>query len=701
MNPFLRIPYLPAFDQMTPALADEAFARLLPEAHTAVDALEAALTPSWPGLMRPLRDACHPLFDAWGLASHMLSVANSDAWRSVHEKWQPGIVAFSLRVGQSRAFYQAFLALRAADQAAPTLTSVQRRILDQAIRGAEQAGVGLPPDRQERFNLIQRNLAQLATTFRNHVLDATKAFSLTLRTREEVEGLPPALLAVTAQAAAADERPHEPPSPEHGPWRITLDTAVYLPFMMHSRNRAARETLCRAYATRASAGDTDNAPLIEQTLALRRELAELLGYDTFADLSLSNKTARTVAAVDDLLARLADASRAAGQREAEELLAFARAHGFAVEALQPWDIAFWAERQREHLYDYSDEELSRYFLFPRVLEGLFGLAERLFGITITAADGQAPVWHPDVRFFRVADADGTPRACFFIDPYSRPETKSGGAWMNDFRTRERRPNGSLTLPMAVLVCNQSVPVGNTPPVMRFHEVNTLFHELGHALQHMLTVVDEPDASGVNGIEWDAIEIASQFMENWCYDRATLKGLSRHAETGEPIPDALFDRLVAAKNYRAGTAMLRQLFFAATDMDLYARYPRPDWPDADAVKRLNAVRLSPTPLLPEDRLLCSFSHIFGGGYAAGYYSYKWSEVLSADCFAAFEEAGLDCEPAVRATGRRFRDTLLALGGGEDPLSVFRRFRGRPPAIGALLRHSGLPAPDAEPRTATSP
>jgi oligopeptidase A len=641
--------------------------------------------------MYPLHEACNPLFDAWGLLNHMLSVMNSDAWRQVLEKWQPDVVAFSLRVSQSRSFYQAYLSLRAADKTAPVLTSIQRRILNKTILGAEQAGVGLEPDQQTRFNALQMDLAKIATAFRNHVLDATKAFALTLHTLEEVEGLPPALLAVTAQAAAAaagSDAPGGQASPEHGPWRLTLDTAVYVPFMMHSRNRGAREMLSRAYATRASTGTHDNSALIEQALSLRRELANLLGYATFADLSLSSKTAQTVGAVDTLIAQLADASRETGRREAAHLLAFARAHGFDGETLQPWDLAFWSERQREHLYDYSDEELSRFFLFPRVLEGLFGLAERLFGITITPADGEAPVWHTDVRFFRVSDTDGTPRACFFIDPYSRPETKSGGAWMNDFRTRELRPDGSIKQPMAVLVCNQSVPVGNTPTVMRFNEVHTLFHEFGHALQHMLTTVDEPAASGVNGIEWDAIEIASQFMENWCYDRDTLKGLSRHAETGESIPDALFDRLVAAKNDRAATAMLRQLFLAATDMDLYARYPRPDWPDAEAVKRINAERYSPTPLLPEDRFLCSFSHIFGGAYAAGYYSYKWSEVLSADCFAAFEEAGLDNASAVRATGLRFRDTLLALGGGEDPMSVFQRFRGRPPSIDALLRHSGL-------------
>ncbi|HRR33788.1 MAG TPA: M3 family metallopeptidase [Kiritimatiellia bacterium] len=690
MSPFLNIPYYPAFDRMTPENAAPAFERLLADANRAIDTLERNhAPPTWAGLMRPLYEACHPLYDAWGLLGHMLSVMNSDGWRRVHESIQPALVAFSLRVGQSRAFYSSYLALRDADRNAPCLTPAQRRILDKAIQAAEQAGVGLPENQQQRFNEIQSELARLATDFRNHVLDATKAFALTLRTREEADGLPPALRAVTAQAAR--DAGETQATAEDGPWRITLDHAVYAPFMMHSRNRAAREQLCRASATRASCGDLDNTPLIERILALRREMANLLGDNTFAELSLSSKTARKVETVDALIAQLADAARAPARREADDLLAFARAQGFDGASLEPWDIAYWAERQREHVYAYSDEELSRYFLFPRVLEGLFELAERLFGITITPADGEAPVWHPDVRFFRVADTDGTPRACFFLDPYSRPATKSGGAWMNDFRSRDRRPDGTLQLPMAVLVCNQSVPVGGQPPVMRFQEVTTLFHEFGHALQHMLTTVEEPEASGVNGIEWDAIEIASQFMENWCYDRATLKSLSRHVETGEPLPDALFDKLVAAKNYRAATAMCRQLFFAATDMDLHARYPRPEWPDADTVKRQNAAIYLPTPLLPEDRFLCSFTHIFGGGYAAGYYSYKWSEVLSADAFAAFEEAGLTDDAAVRATGLRFRDTLLALGGSEDPMAVYRRFRGRAPTVAALLRHSGLLPP----------
>lgn len=687
MNPFIRIPYYPAFDRMTPANARDAFRQLLPDASAAIDALEKNATPTWPGLMTALYDACHPLDDAWGLLNHLLSVVNSEAWREAQESIQPEIVAFSLRVGQSKIFYNHFRALRDADTAAPCLTDTQRRILSKSIQAAEHAGVGLPDEQQARFNAIQTELAHCATAFRNNLLDAVKAFSLTLATREEAGGLSDALLSVTAQQAAAAEG-REAHDPAQGPWRITLDAPVYVPFMMHSTNRAAREALYRAFVTRASSGGLDNTPLLERILVLKREMAALLGYPTYADLSLSSKTAKTVAAVDGLIAQLADAARAPGLAEMDALTAFARANGFGEAALQPWDIAFWAERQREKDYDYSEEELSRYLPYPRVLEGLFGLAQRLFGIRIVPADGVAPVWHPDVRFYNVLDADGALLAGIYSDPYSRPSTKSGGAWMNAFKTRRLNADGSVQLPLALMSCNQTVPVGDTPPLMRFDEVRTLFHEFGHVLQHILTTVGDPEASGVNGIEWDAIEIASQFMENWCYDRATLKGMSRHADTSEPIPDALFGRLLAAKNFRSATALLRQILFAATDINLYARYPRPGWPDADAVKRDCARRYSPVPMLDGDRFLCSFGHIFGGGYAAGYYSYKWSEVMSADAFAAFEEAGLGDEAAVRATGRRFRDTLLALGGSVDPMEAFRRFRGREPSIHSLLRHAGL-------------
>ncbi len=676
---------------MTPKNASEAFEPLINEANAAIDSLERNVVPSWPSLMRPLYDVCHPLHDAWNMLCHMLSVMNDEAWRKVQAKVQPEIVAFALRVSQSRKFYEGYLALREDDRKHGSLSPVRRRILAQAIRSAEQTGVGLSSAAQARFNAIQTELSRLATNFRNNVLDATKSFSLILTKPEELEGLPTSLLSVAEIAAHNDKIKQDRQAVGKGPWKITLDTAVYLPFMKNSRNRQAREQLYRAHVARASADACDNTPLIESIITLRHELAALLGYQTYADLSLSEKSAKTVPYVDQLIEKLASASRSAGELEIRALTEFARASGFNDDRLQPWDMLFWMERQSESLYGYSEEELSIYFPFPRVLEGMFHLAERLFGIVIKTADGEAPVWHPDVRFFKVADMDNTPLACFYLDPYSRPATKSGGAWMNDFRTRDRKPDNRLQLPMALLVCNQSVPVDNNPPLMRFNEITTLFHEFGHALQHMLTTVEEPQASGVNGIEWDAIEIASQFMENWCYDRPTVKLLSRHAETGAPLPDDLFDKLVAAKNHFAANNMLRQLFLAAIDIDLYARYPRPEWPDADAVKRRNASLFLPEALLPEDRFLCSFSHIFAGAYAAGYYSYKWSEVFSADAFAAFEEAGLDNEPAVRDVGKRFRSTLLALGGGADPVEIFKMYRGQVPTVDALLRHSGLKSP----------
>ena len=727
-NPLYHIPYHPAFDRLQPEQAEPALRALLTEAAVAVDQLERGFAPTWEGLMEPLYRACEPLFDAWGLVNHLLAVMNSDGWRQAHDALQPEIVTFGLRVSQSPVFYRGYLALRDADrkatppgncgsatllgncgsatpwrdvrcdnnQSAGRLSGPRRRILDSAIRGAEQAGVGLEGTARARFNAIQQELAKLATAFSNNLLDAVKTYSLGLRDVRDVEGLPDSLLASAAQAAREAGEPQA--TAAAGPWRITLDSAVAVPFLMHCRNRALREELFRAQCTKASSGKLDNAAHIERILALRREMAGLLGFASYAELSLSRKMAPSVAAVDQFAAELATAAGAPARQELEALLAFARSQGYAEAALAPWDVPFWAERLRETRYAYSEEELRAYFQFPRVLEGMFALVGRLFGIRVAAADGEAPVWHPDVRFFRVYDASeqnggassASPAclACFYLDPYSRPATKRGGAWMDSFRTRDRRPDGTLQLPMAVLVCNQTVPGEKHPSLMRFDEVTTLFHEFGHALQHMLTTVEDPEASGIHNIEWDAVEVASQFMENWCYERATVQGLSRHVETGAALPEDLFEKICAAKNYRAASALLRQLFFAITDMDLHARYPRPEWPVADAVKRAAAKRLLPMPLLPEDRFLCGFSHLFAGGYAAGYYGYKWSEVLSADAFAAFEEAGLDNTAAIRAVGRRYRDTILASGGGTHPMEVFQSFRGRPPTVDALLRHAGL-------------
>ena len=441
--------------------------------------------------------------------------------------------------------------------------------------------------------------------------------------------------------------------------------------------------------TRASSGAPDNGGALLRILRLRREEAALLDYPNFADVSLATKMAPDVATVEKMLEELRLASFEPARRDLAELVELARSEG-AAEAgdLRPWDVAFWAERLRERRFEFTDEQLRPYFPLPRVLQGLFDLVGRLFEVTVRAADGEAPVWHPDVRFFRIHDRTGAEMAAFFLDPYSRPAEKCGGAWMDE--CVGRAPG---RLPIAYLVCNQVPPVGDKPSLMTFGEVETLFHEFGHGLQHMLTRVDHPLAAGIRNVEWDAVELPSQFMENWCYHRETLLGLSGHWQTGEKLPDDLFAKILAARTFRSGSDMLRQIYFAVTDLALHSDYD-PDGPASPIdVQRRIAEKTTVLPPLPEDRMLCSFSHIFAGGYAAGYYSYKWAEVLSADAFAAFEEAGLDDADAVAATGRRYRDTVLALGGSRHPLEVFSAFRGRAPSTEPLLRHAGLLRPAA--------
>ncbi|PHK33709.1 peptidase M3, partial [Nostoc linckia z18] len=601
---------------------------------------------------------------------------------------QPQVIQFINKLGQSQPIYNAFKVLRASESW-ETLEPAQQRIVEAAIRDAELSGVGLEGEARDRFNVIQMELAELSTKFSNHVLDATKSFSLTLTTKAEIDGLPPSLVSLTAQAAR--EAGEINATPENGPWRITLDFPSYGPFMQHSTRRDLREKLYKAYVTRASSGDLDNNPLIERILELRQELADLLGFGSYAELSLASKMAPNVQAVEALLEELRQASYDAAVKDLEELQAFAASHGKEYQDLQHWDITFWAERQRETKFAFTAEELRPYFPLPQVLDGLFGLVKRLFGVTVTPADGQAPVWHEDVRYFQIADETGSPIAYFYLDPYSRPAEKRGGAWMDVCINRAKITENDVTsirLPVSYLICNQTPPVDGKPSLMTFYEVETLFHEFGHGLHHMLTKVDYAGAAGINNVEWDAVELPSQFMENWCYERLTLFGMAKHYETGEALPEHYYQKLLAARNYMSGTAMLRQLHFSSVDLELHHRYRSSgDETPADVRHRI-AKTTTVLPPLPEDSMLCAFGHIFEGGYAAGYYSYKWAEVLSADAFAAFEEAGLENEEAIKATGRRYRDTVLALGGGKHPMQVFKTFRGREPSTIALLRHNGL-------------
>jgi oligopeptidase A len=690
-NPLLLASHYPRFDLIRSHHVVPAMRQLLDELDTELEELEASLRPTWEGLVEPLERLGDRLSVSWGIVGHLMGVQNSQELRQAHQEMQPEVVEFSLRLGQNPAIYQGLQTLR--DSAAwADLDSAQQRIVTSLIRDANLAGVGLQGEPRQRFNALQQELAELGTQFSNHVLDATKAFALTLTTPAEVEGLPPSLLQLAAQAARQAGEPTA--TAERGPWRITLDLPSFGPFLEHSRRRELRERLYRAYLTRASDGDLDNTPLIDRILALRRDMAGLLGYSTYAELSLASKMAPDVRAVETLLEELRQASYPAAEHDLEELRSFARQQQ-APEAndLCHWDLPFWAERLREHRYAFSDEELRPYFPLPRVLDGLFDLARRLFGVRIMAADGEVPVWHQDVRFFRVYDDQGGEIAAFYLDPYSRPAEKRGGAWMDECVGRSRVmavPQQGVRLPVAYLICNQTPPVDGKPSLMTFTEVKTLFHEFGHGLQHMLTTVDYGLASGIQNVEWDAVELPSQFMENWCYHRDTLMGMSAHVETGEPLPDELYDKLCAARTYRAGSLMLRQLYFAFLDLELHQRYDPHGSESVFDVQKHIAAKTTVLPPLPEDRFLCSFGHIFAGGYAAGYYSYKWAEVLSADAFAAFEEAGLENLEAVSRIGRRYRETVLAQGGSRHPMEVFREFRGRQPTTAALLRHAGLAA-----------
>jgi oligopeptidase A len=691
MKPLLQGQGLPPFPEIQAEQVVPDITELLAEANEELTKLEAHLIPTWAGLVEPLDRIVERLSWGWSIVGHLMSVKNSPELRAAYEEMQPQTVQFWMRLGQSTALYQGYKAIAACSEFA-NFDPAQQRIITAAIRDMELSGVGLTGEPKERFNQIQLELADLSTKFSNNVLDATKAYSLTLTKPAEIAGLPASLLGQAAQSARAAG--HETATPTDGPWVITLDAPSYMPFMQHSQRRDLREQVYKALVSRASSGEYDNLGNIDCILELRKEMANILGFDNFAELSLASKMAPNVAAVENLLESLRSASFAAAKQDLEDLRAFAISKE-APEAndLKHWDLAYWSERLREAKFDFNAEELRPYFPLEQVLSGLFNLAHNLFGINITAADGQAPVWNSDVRYFQVANEQNQPIAYFYLDPYSRPAEKRGGAWMNDCISRSKltdQDGSKVRLPVAYLICNQTPPVDGKPSLMTFGEVETLFHEFGHGLQHMLTTVDYVGASGISNVEWDAVELPSQFMENWCYHRPTLLSLGKHYETGEPLPEHYYQKLLAARTFMSGSGMLRQIHFSWLDLELHSKYqPGGTETIADVRNRLAKISMV-IPPLPEDNFLCSFGHIFAGGYAAGYYSYKWAEVLSADAFAAFEDAGLDDADAIETTGRRFRDTVLSLGGSKHPMEVFTAFRGREPDPAALLRHNGLVA-----------
>uniref|UniRef100_A0A7N1A6I8 oligopeptidase A n=1 Tax=Kalanchoe fedtschenkoi TaxID=63787 RepID=A0A7N1A6I8_KALFE len=680
-NPLLTNFVFPPYDIIEPRHVRPAMRLLLADLERDLIELESVVEPVWSKLVLPLERITDRLCAVWGIVNHLSAVKSSPELRAAIEEIQPEKVEFQLRLGQSRPIYLAFKTIRESHDW-HSLNDAQKRIVQGKLKEANLNGVSLDDPEREKFNNIQQELEKLSLKFVENMLDATKNYEKLITDKKEIEGLPATALAMAAQKAVS--KGYEEATAGNGPWVLTLDGPSYRSVMQHVRNRSLREELYRAYIARASSGDFNNTPLIERILELRFEKAKLLGFKNYAEVSMEMKMA-TIDQAEKLIERLCSACWDSAVKDMEEIEFLAQAQS-AMEGdrLNHWDIHFWSERLRECKYDLSEEESRQYFSLPRVLKGLFSLAEMLFDIHIEAADGQAPVWNEDVQFYCIKDKFGNPEAYFYLDPYSRPSEKQGGAWVDAVVTRSRAlsTNGSsIRLPVSHIVCNQTPPMGAQPGLMTLRE-------------HLLTKQDESLVSGTRGIEWDAVELPSQFMEYWCYQRDCLRRIAQHYQTGRDLPEHYLFKMLSAKTFRSGSEMLRQLRFASIDLELHTKYtPGGSESVYDFDQRVGK-KTHVIPLLPEDRFLCSFSHIFHDQYEAGYYSYQWAEVLAADAFSAFEEVGLDNEKAVKEMGFIFRDTVLALGGGLHPLEVFVKFRGREPSPEPLLKYMGLrPVKDA--------
>ena len=678
---------LPAFEKIRLEDIIPSIDEILRQSNNRLTCLEKNITPTWEGIVEPLTIIEEKIKWTWGIVNHLMGVKNSKELREIYQTVQPDIISFLNKLRQNKLIYQTFKDLRKDSVLWNTLDSCQKRIITSSIREAELSGVNLTPDKRHKFNEINLELAELSTQFSNNVLDSTREFKLKLTNKIEIGNLPLSILKLAAHNAVLEG--YNNATPELGPWIITLDYPVYVPFMKYSNQRNLREKVYKAFISRASVGKLNNEPLIESILKLRKEQAEILGYQSYAEMSLSKKMASDVESVEEVLEELRFVSYQAAQEELKSLKTFMFKN--CDFDLEPWDISYWIEEQRKFLFDFTNEELRVYFSLEKVLEGLFDLTKRIFGVTITVTDEKVSTWHKDVLFFQVKDDMNKIIAYFYLNPYSRPIEKRGGAWMSDCIGRSKIYQDEkpiIRLPVAYLICNQTPPFDGEPSLMTFDEVTTLFHEFGHGLQHMLTTINYPGASGINNIEWDAVEVPSQFMEYWCYEKNTFFSMAKHYQTGETIPKHYYDKLKTSRNFMAGLSMLRQLHFSFLDLDLHHRY-QPDGNETlfEARDRV-AKKTTVMKILPEDAFLCAFSHIFAGGYAAGYYSYKWSEILSADSFSAFEEAGLEDDNKIAEVGKNFKNNILALGGSKDPLEIFKSFRGREPKTEALVIYSGL-------------
>ncbi len=678
-NPLLTFTDLPPFSAIKPEHVKPAVEQAIADCrHTIDKVLAENPQPSWESVIAPIEEVDDRLSRIWSPVSHMNSVVNSDELREAYESCLPLLSEYSTWVGQHKGLFEAYKTIKESAEFAK-LDRAQQKTISDSLRDFELSGIGLPLQEQKRYGEISKRMSELGSKFSNNVLDATMGWTKQITDVNLLAGMPESALA--AAQAAAEVKGLEG-------YLLTLDIPSYLPVMTYCDNQALRKEVYEAYVTRASdrgpnAGKWDNSEIIAEQLKLRHEIARMLGFSTYSEKSLATKMAQTTDQVLGFLNDLASKAKPQGEREVEELRQFAESE-FGVKQLELWDIAYYSEKQKQHLFEISDEELRPYFPEQKVVNGLFEVLSRLFGMQVKERQG-VDVWHESVRFFDIFDAQGTLRGSFYLDLYAR-EHKRGGAWMDECRVRRTTDSGALQTPVAYLTCNFNRPVGDKPALFTHDEVTTLFHEFGHGIHHMLTQVEVGAVSGINGVPWDAVELPSQFLENWCWQEEALAFISGHYQTGEPLPKAMLDKMLAAKNFQSAMFILRQLEFGLFDFTLHTTYDPEMGPKVLETLAEVKKKVAVLPGLEWNRFSHSFSHIFAGGYSAGYYSYLWAEVLSADAFSRFEEEGI----FNRETGQSFLNNILEMGGSEEPMELFKRFRGREPQIDALLRHAGIAA-----------
>jgi oligopeptidase A len=675
-NPLLDQPELPAFSQITTDMIKPAIELILQESRELIKQLEDLSEADWRNFIQPLEIMDDRLSKAWSPVRHLNSVKSSDELREVYNQCLPLLSEYSTEVGQNQKLYQTYKRIAQGDGFSD-LSQAQKKTITDSLQHFELAGVGLSGEAKKEYQQIQKELSELQSKFENNVLDANQSWERNLVNDDRLSGLPEYALAMLKQNAQTRSKQG---------YRLTLDMPCYIAIVTYADDRELRKEIYQAYTTRASdQGFTDekwdNAGIMLNILQKRQQKARLLGFSNYAELSLETKMAKDVEQVIDFLTQMADKSHAAALKEYQQLQSFAQENGLA-DDMQAWDIAYYSEKQRKQLFEFSDEDLKPYFSDNRVIQGLFDIVEKLFQINIKQVTQGIQLWHEDVRFYQIFDEQQHLIGQFYLDLYAR-EHKRGGAWMDECINRYEI-DGHIQLPVAYLTCNLTPPVGDEPALFTHDEVITLFHEFGHGIHHMLTQVDVPEVSGINGVEWDAVELPSQFMENFCWQREALDLFARHYQTGEALPQDLYNRMIAAKNYQSAMQMVRQLEFSIFDIKLHQLV------NIETVEQiqqiLNQVREQVAVVIPPpfNRFQNSFSHIFAGGYAAGYYSYKWAEVLSADAFSRFEQEGVFNQQ----TGKKFLECILQKGGMRPALESFICFMGREPEIDALLRHNGI-------------